>query len=148
MISVEAKIIGYVGADAVIKENSRGKFLSFPIYVKTKRDAPKKGDMPTFYSVAYSRGNIEKLMPYIKKGNLIYVEGQVNYTVLKNEVEQLYKMYGACSAYRIALLPSEREHGQTMGSNDRQEGTDVPSAEIEQQSQHAEFVDDEDDLPF
>lgn len=84
-----AQIIGNLGADAHVEQNNGRPFVSFSVAHNdrfTKEDGTVKETMQ-WISCAMN-GDGGKLLEYLKKGRLVYVEGRATTRVFSSEKER------------------------------------------------------------
>lgn len=78
-----SQIIGNLGSDAVVKEISSKRFITFSV---AHSDVEKTGtgtiEQTTWINVLC---NFEKLLPYLKKGTKVYVSGRTKAKVYKDK---------------------------------------------------------------
>lgn len=78
MIKIE--MIGNLGADAELKQNDRGKYVTFSLYHTERWLDRTSGEVisrTTRVSVSYS-GELGELMNYMKTGFRVFVRGDVD----------------------------------------------------------------------
>lgn len=81
---VKIEIIGNIGANAEIKEHQGSKFVSFNIC-----DNRKVGEkeVSQWYGCTLNKWS-EKLLPYLRKGQCVYVQGTPRYRVFDSALHR------------------------------------------------------------
>lgn len=77
MLKVE--IIGHLGADAELKSNDRGKFITFQVYHSERWTDRQTGEVVerTVRASCTKSGELGNLLQYMKKGFQVYVRGDM-----------------------------------------------------------------------
>lgn len=77
MLKVE--IIGHLGADAELRANDRGKFITFQVYHSERFIDRSSGEVVerTVRASCTRTGDLGNLLPYLKKGFQVYVRGDM-----------------------------------------------------------------------
>jgi len=139
------EIIGRVGADAEVKDFPTSRLISFSVAV-SESYTNKQGEKVTNTTwVECSRWtNNVSIAQYIKKGDLIYVEGKMNNRAYLGSDGEA-KVVNGINVSHIELLGSKSDSPQSA----------PPRHERPQANQSNSFVDGEDfkeeehdDLPF
>lgn len=101
-----SQIIGNLGADAVIKEISSKRVITFSVaHSDIEKTDTGTAEQTTWISVVYSS---EKLLPYLKKGTKVYVSGRTKAKVYRdknNEPQVSITLY----ASEVVLCGSKTE---------------------------------------
>ncbi len=136
------EIIGRVGADAEVKDFPTSQLISFSVAV-SESYTNKQGEKVTNTTwVECSRWtNNVAIAQYIKKGDLIYVEGKMNNRAYLGSDGEA-KVVNGINISHIELLGSKSDSPQSA----------QPKPERPQANQSNSFVDDkpedDSDLPF
>lgn len=135
MSSQNLRLVGNVGKDAEAYQFPNGQFaISFPVAVteKWKTKEGEKKEKTTWFKCTYYRPS-DKLAPFIKKGNLIEVQGKPSATAY--EKSGVLHTSLECIVSEIDFLYSNNN----SSSNVPPQPTDGPTPFKEEE---------EDDLPF
>ena len=84
----QIQIIGNLGADAEVREFNGSQFTTFRVGVSEKistTDGPR--EVTTWYSCSYNR-DTTRLLPYLKKGQMVFVEGKPSYSMYDSAVHR------------------------------------------------------------
>lgn len=83
---LQATIIGYLGADAAIKQINDKDTLTFSVATtkKTTNTKGEKEDVTTWVSVSRAMSAESKLGEYLKKGTQVYVSGSLSVSIYEN----------------------------------------------------------------
>lgn len=127
-----ANVIGNLGKDAETKTIGERQFISFRMASTARR---KDGDKTTWVSVMY-RFN-DKLLPYLRKGQQVYVQGDMDVSAYTNK-EGAAQAEVSIFANQLVLL------GQKEPAQATQQPATPPPAPQQQQS----IFRDPSDLPF
>ena len=127
-----ANVIGHIGKDAETKTIGERQFISFRMASTARR---KDGDKTTWVSVMY-RFN-DKLLPYLRKGQQVYVQGDMDVSAYTNK-EGAAQAEVSIFANQLVLL-GQKEPAQAT----QQTATPQPTPQ-QQQS----IFRDPSDLPF
>lgn len=119
---ITVNIIGNLGKDAETKTIGERQYIAFRMASKAKR---KDGDKTTWVSVMY-RFN-DKLLPYLKKGQQVYVQGDMDVNTYTNK-EGVQQVDISVFAGQLVLLgqrdaaqqqqPQQQPTTQQQGFND------------------------------
>lgn len=83
-------VLGNLGADAIVRDSNGKKFVSFKI-ADTQKFTDNKGvehQRTTWVSCAWSSDG-GRLLPYLKKGVKVFVQGRPSYRVYSSEKERM-----------------------------------------------------------
>lgn len=127
-----ANVIGNLGKDAETKTIGERQFISFRMASTARR---KDGDKTTWVSVMY-RFN-DKLLPYLRKGQQVYVQGDMDVSAYTNK-EGAAQAEVSIFANQLVLI------GQKEPAQVTQQPTTPQPAPQQQQS----IFRDPSDLPF
>ena len=127
-----ANVIGHLGKDAETKTIGERQFISFRMASTARR---KDGDKTTWGSVMY-RFN-DKLLPYLRKGQQVYVQGDMDVSAYSNK-EGAAQAEVSIFANQLVLI-GQKEPAQAS----QQPATPQPAPQ-QQQS----IFRDPSDLPF
>lgn len=98
MNMLTANVIGHIGKDAETKTIGERQFISFRMASTARR---KDGDKTTWVSVMY-RFN-DKLLPYLRKGQQVYVQGDMDISTYTNK-EGVQQVDVSLFANQLVLL--------------------------------------------
>lgn len=132
MNMLTANVIGHIGKDAETKTIGERQFISFRMASTARR---KDGDKTTWVSVMY-RFN-DKLLPYLRKGQQVYVQGDMDISTYTNK-EGVQQVDVSVFANQLVLL-GQREPAQAT-----QQPTTPPPAP----QQQSDLFREPSDLPF
>lgn len=98
------QIIGRIGNDAEVKDLGNNQVINFSVAVSEKyKDASgEKVEKTTWFECA-KWGNSTTIAQYIKKGDLIYIEGKVNNRAWMNDAGEVQVVNGI-NVFDIQLL--------------------------------------------
>lgn len=104
-------VIGNLGADAVVKEKNGKKFLTFKVADTNKWTNPETGEVKenTTWISCIREGEFDALVPYLKKGVRVYVEGRPQYRVYSSEKERAMVAGVDLSVHAIELVGGSPE---------------------------------------
>lgn len=125
----QIQIIGNLGADAEVKEFNGSQFTTFRVGCSEKI-ATTEGlrEVTTWYSCSYNR-DTSKLLPYLRKGQGVFVEGKPSYSMYDSAVHR-------CKMIDVRIFVNQI---QLCGAR--------PAAPADS-SQPAATPADDDDLPY
>jgi len=141
------EIIGRIGADAEIKEFPTNQVISFSVAV-SESYTNKQGEKVTNTTwVDCSKwGNNTQIAQYIRKGDLIYVEGKMNNRAFIGADGEA-KVVNGINVFHIELLGSKPEGAAP--SQPRQERPQANQSNSFVDGPATDFKEEEhDDIPF
>jgi single-strand DNA-binding protein len=104
---LKIQIIGNLGSDAIIKESNSSKFATFSVAVNEKYKDKNGNQVDKTTWVECLMNNVNHgAIPFIKKGNKIYVEGALKVSKYKREADGETQIQVSCSVSQIELLSS------------------------------------------
>lgn len=76
---IKLEVIGHLGADAQLKANDRGEFITFQVYHSERFTDRTTGEAKerTIRVSCTRTGNVGNLLPYLRKGFQVYCRGDV-----------------------------------------------------------------------
>lgn len=84
----QIQIIGNLGADAEVKEFNGSSFTTFRVGCSEKiNTVDGLREVTTWYSCSYNR-DTSKILPYLKKGQQVFVEGKPSYSMYDSAVHR------------------------------------------------------------
>lgn len=132
----QIQIIGNIGRDATLHSNNGNEFVRFSVAVseKFKTGNGETKENTDWFSVFLTQ---KSLLPYLKKGTSVFVQGKLGVQVRRNEQTGAHFADFTINAEKVQLL-SAGNNGQTSGPTAAQPAVPAaPGAEKEN-----------DDLPF
>lgn len=80
------QIIGHIGRDAQVKGSNGREFITFSVAAnqKFKKDDGTQVEITTWYNCLINDAK-SKLLPFLKQGTQIFVEGRPSFSVYKSE---------------------------------------------------------------
>lgn len=131
----QIQIIGNIGRDATLHSNNGNEFVRFSVAVseKFKTGNGETKENTDWFSVFLTQ---KSLLPHLKKGTSVFVQGKLGVQVRRNEQTGAYFADFTVNAEKVQLL-SSGNNGQTSGQPAAQPA--VPAAPGAEES---------DDLPF
>ena len=127
-----ANVIGHLGKDAETKTIGERQFISFRMASTARR---KDGDKTTWVSVMY-RFN-DKLLPYLRKGQQVYVQGDMDVSAYTNKE-------GAAQA-EVSIFANQLV---LLGQKEPAQATPQPATPQPAPQQQQSIFRDPSDLPF
>lgn len=136
----QIQLIGNIGKDAETRIENGNKFTTFTLAVNEsyKDQSGNKVENTTWFSCLTRQ---EKLVPYLKKGTKVFVQGSFNCKVYRSEIDGAYKAALNVSVDTIELLGGGTPVQQT-GTAPQAPATPVQPTETSVPNQES------DDLPF
>ncbi len=113
---LQLQIIGNLGSDATIKETNGSKFASFSLAVNEnyKNKEGQKVEKTTWVNCVLNDPN-HGAIPFIKKGNKIFVQGKLSVRKYKLESSSESQIQITCNVANLELLGSTNNN---TNSND------------------------------
>lgn len=118
---LKCELIGHLGADAEVKDVDGVKFLAMRV-ADSQRWKDSQGI--THDSVRWVDVTIreyEKLLPYLKKGTLVYVRGHLDTRVYSSEKDRCYKCGLSIRMQEIQLLSASSNNGGTQQAGENEQ---------------------------
>lgn len=81
-----SQVIGNLGSDAVVKEISSKRVITFSVAHTDKNEASPVAEQTIWISVVCSAEN--KLLPYLTKGTKVYVSGRTRAKIYKDKYNE------------------------------------------------------------
>lgn len=105
-------IVGYLGADAEVKETNGKPFTTCRVAHtdKWKDDAGQVHESTTWVDVVIS--GKPKVVEYLKKGQLVFVQGSISLRVYSSEKDRCMKAGLTLNVNRIELLGGKSESNE------------------------------------
>jgi single-strand DNA-binding protein len=107
------KIIGHLGGDAVIKTVNGNSFIEFSVAVNEKYKKASGQEVEELQWFTCTTKN-EKLVPFLKKGNPVFVEGNFKLRAYQDN-QGAWHSGVDIRAYNIQLLGSKKDEEQEQG---------------------------------
>lgn len=115
---VKVELIGHLGADAEVKNVNGSKFIACRVADSSKwKDASGTVHESTRWIDVTLQAE-SPLLPYLKKGTMIYCRGSLTTRVYSSEKDRCQKCGLTISAQEIQLLSAnKKEDGQGTNTN-------------------------------
>lgn len=109
---LQMTIVGYLGADAEVKESNGKPFTTCRVAHtdKWKDDAEQVHESTTWVDVVIS--GRPKVVDYLKKGQLVFVQGSITLRVYSSEKDRCMKAGLTLNVNRIELLGGKSESNE------------------------------------
>lgn len=121
---MKVELIGHLGADAEVQNVDGFSFATCRV-ADSSRWADKDGvvhDNTRWVDVTISQ--FDKLLPYLKKGTLVFVRGNLDTRVYSSEKDRCYKCGLTIRSWEIQLLSASRreENGSQTTEGQKYDG--------------------------
>ena len=101
---LKAQVIGNLGADAEVKSSNGKEFVSFRVAHSFNFTSNSGEQRRELIWVDVTASNIDKLLPYLKKGCSVFIEGNISLRVYSSKVDRCMKAGISVHADTIQLL--------------------------------------------
>lgn len=105
MLAVE--IIGYLGADAEIREYNGTRFISFRVATKERRKDSHGNDIDITNWISCTRNADGEIVKYLRKGTQVFVRGSLSVSTYTGKNGVAIDM--SCRCFEIQLLGRKEE---------------------------------------
>ena len=118
---VKVELIGHLGADAEVKNVNGSKFIACRVADSSKwKDASGTVHESTRW-IDVTLNAESPLLPYLKKGTMIYCRGSLTTRVYSSEKDRCQKCGLTIGAQEVQLLSAnKKEDGQGTNTNTQQ----------------------------
>lgn len=141
-------LLGRVGKDPEVKQFDNGSVANFTIATDDsyKDKSGQKVERTDWHNIVVgSAGLVEVVSKYVKKGDLLYVEGKVKTREVEKDGVKRY--FTEVRVETLKMMPKGQNSGANNSSNDN-----APEQKSMSSAPNADFVSDavsmDDDLPF
>ena len=117
---IQANIIGNLGRDAEVKKINDKDYLSFSV-----ASTEKKGDQETTTWVSCLASNNPNLLPYLKKGQQVFVSGRMSARIYQSDNN--IGMDISLFAHVLQLCGGKRDEGSVSSGSAAAPATQPPS---------------------
>jgi len=101
---LKAQVIGNLGADAEVKSSNGKQFVSFRVAHSFNFTSNSGEQRRELIWVDVTASNIDKLLPYLKKGCSVFIEGNISLRVYSSKVDRCMKAGISVHADTIQLI--------------------------------------------
>lgn len=106
-------IVGHLGADAEFKEQNGDKYLQFRVASSRRwKDQSGISHEETTWVSCFLRGRVDNLLPYLRKGQLIYARGYPQFRAYSSEQARGFVAGVSINVDRIELLGSSKNQSE------------------------------------
>lgn len=141
-------LLGRVGKDPEVKQFDNGSLANFTIATDDsyKDKSGQKVERTDWHNVSVNfPGLVEVVSKYVKKGDLLYVEGKIKTREVEKDGVKRY--FTEVRVETLKMMPKAQNSGANNSSNDS-----TPEQKSMSSAPSADFVSDavsmDDDLPF